>query len=290
MKKQHMHGDAEKLVSDLVLQWDPNRDGTVSRMEFRQNVRKLFSNDTKIDVKEVDALFARLDADHSGEMDTREVKAALKKLIQGTVGASAPPEAAGGSTEASSCASAELKEQGLAQIVQGDERSQAAQARGSPTFGLQWRCLLEKPDDGVALDNAPLQRALASKTEFTVEEFDAFNIDNLLPSHFVSCNRKYYQPVPLLRSASPITSAIQDDQPESEPPILEVGLAPALGPVPASVPLTASMPVPAPAPAASAPVLESEMGRAPPTHALGVAATADGARKSKATPGRKRRT
>ena len=56
---------------------DPNRDGTVSKMEFRQNVRKLID---KQDVKEVDKLFDDLDSDKSGELDLAEIKSALKKL------------------------------------------------------------------------------------------------------------------------------------------------------------------------------------------------------------------
>ena len=39
-----------KYVDDLMLKWDPNRDGSISLMEWRQAVKKLVP---KADVKEV---------------------------------------------------------------------------------------------------------------------------------------------------------------------------------------------------------------------------------------------
>ena len=63
-------------LSELIRSWDPNGDGDVSKMEFRQNVRKLIN---KPDVKEVDALFDTMDEDKGGSLDTSELKAALKK-------------------------------------------------------------------------------------------------------------------------------------------------------------------------------------------------------------------
>ena len=70
----------EKILRD----WDPNRDGAVSRMEFRQGVRKLIE---KADMKHIDALFAELDTDHSGELDIDETRVALKKLQKSATGA-----------------------------------------------------------------------------------------------------------------------------------------------------------------------------------------------------------
>ena len=70
--------------------WDPNRDGTITKMEFRGNIRKLVPD--KVDVKDIDKLFDRFDADKSGEMDIPEVKAALKKLQDAVVKASGQSE------------------------------------------------------------------------------------------------------------------------------------------------------------------------------------------------------
>ena len=50
-------------------------------MEFRANIRTLLgTKQGKVDVKEIDALFSRLDSDGSGEMDLNEIKGALKTL------------------------------------------------------------------------------------------------------------------------------------------------------------------------------------------------------------------
>ena len=65
------------FVDNLMREWDPNRDGTITKMEFRGNVRKMLP---KADTKEIDALFEQLDDDGSGEMDVAEIKGALRKL------------------------------------------------------------------------------------------------------------------------------------------------------------------------------------------------------------------
>ena len=72
-----------KWVDNLVRDWDPNRDGTLTKMEFRTNVRRTIPNVEKtFSLKEIDDLFSQLDYDHSGEMDIGEVKKALLKLKQ----------------------------------------------------------------------------------------------------------------------------------------------------------------------------------------------------------------
>ena len=60
---------------------DPNRDGTVSKMEFRSNVRSLLGDTVKVDVKGIDALFESLDVDGNGELNAGEFKLALKRLM-----------------------------------------------------------------------------------------------------------------------------------------------------------------------------------------------------------------
>ena len=82
--------DKTKFITELMKQWDPNRDGTITKMEFRGNIRKLVPD--KVDVKDIDKLFDRFDADKSGEMDIPEVKAALKKLQDAVVKASGQSE------------------------------------------------------------------------------------------------------------------------------------------------------------------------------------------------------
>ena len=68
---------SEEFLDSLMKQWDPNRDGTISKMEFRQCVRKLVPG---ADIKECDALFEKLDKDQSNDVDHSEMKLALRKL------------------------------------------------------------------------------------------------------------------------------------------------------------------------------------------------------------------
>ena len=66
-------------VDDMMREWDPNSDGKITKMEFRQNIRKLLSEKPPPAVQ-IDELFKSLDSDGSGELDSNELKRALKKL------------------------------------------------------------------------------------------------------------------------------------------------------------------------------------------------------------------
>ena len=70
------------VVADLMREWDPNGDGEISPMEFRQNVRKLLPTELHagLVISEIDALFNDLDLDKSGALDVGEIKIALKRL------------------------------------------------------------------------------------------------------------------------------------------------------------------------------------------------------------------
>ena len=72
--------DKQSFIGGLMRDWDPNRDGVISKMEFRQNVRLLLK-DNQADIKEMDGLFDRLDLDKSGEIEILELKSALKLLM-----------------------------------------------------------------------------------------------------------------------------------------------------------------------------------------------------------------
>ena len=70
------------FLQDLMREWDPNRDGAISKMEFRTNVRNLLGpGSASLEAGAIDALFASLDTNKSGEMDVGEVRVALKKLL-----------------------------------------------------------------------------------------------------------------------------------------------------------------------------------------------------------------
>lgn len=72
-------------VKDVLREWDPNGDGSISKMEFRVDVRKMLGND--VDVREVDSLFEELDSDKSGAIDINELKVALTQLKEAASGA-----------------------------------------------------------------------------------------------------------------------------------------------------------------------------------------------------------
>lgn len=72
-------GRGAKKLDDLLCDWDPNGDGSVTKQEFRVCVRKLFKK--LPDTREVDGLFVDLDSDGGGELSMAELKVAFKKMI-----------------------------------------------------------------------------------------------------------------------------------------------------------------------------------------------------------------
>ena len=72
-------------VGALVTEWDRNKDGDISKTEFRINVRKLGMTD---DVHDIDKLYDELDESGDGSLDLGELRVALKKL-QDDAGAAA---------------------------------------------------------------------------------------------------------------------------------------------------------------------------------------------------------
>lgn len=72
----------KKKFNDIIKEWDPNSDGSVTKQEFRLNVRALFKKAKGApETKDVDALFMSLDDDGGGTLDTKELKQALKKMM-----------------------------------------------------------------------------------------------------------------------------------------------------------------------------------------------------------------
>ena len=66
--------------------------------------------------------------------------------------------------------------------------------RPHPASGLVWQDVHEQPESGVELTSTELAAALATKTEFTPEEWAAFGIGNLQLDHFIKAGDTYYQP------------------------------------------------------------------------------------------------
>lgn len=73
-------------VNELVKAWAKRGEEPISKMEFRQHVRKMLE---KVDAKDTDALFESLDEDHGGTLDVSEIKHALKKLQDSSAAAKA---------------------------------------------------------------------------------------------------------------------------------------------------------------------------------------------------------
>ena len=55
--------DKASFINDLCREWDPNRDGNISKMEFRTNIRALLADST-LETNKIDNLFNSLDTDH----------------------------------------------------------------------------------------------------------------------------------------------------------------------------------------------------------------------------------
>jgi len=64
-------------IGEIAYSWDTNRSGTIEPREFRDQVLALVPD---ADVTEANALFASLDSDGGGCLDTEELKMALKRL------------------------------------------------------------------------------------------------------------------------------------------------------------------------------------------------------------------
>lgn len=77
-KLQGSKSGAQKFFREL----DANGDGTVSRIEFKQMMRKLglVGDGAQFDAKSVDTLFTGLDEDGGGALDLGELTAGLKNL------------------------------------------------------------------------------------------------------------------------------------------------------------------------------------------------------------------
>ena len=75
-------------IGEVVSKWDKDGDNTVSRAEFRQNVKELGVDDKSSTAKnDINALFDSLDTDGGGALDLEEVKILFKKLLDSAVAA-----------------------------------------------------------------------------------------------------------------------------------------------------------------------------------------------------------
>jgi len=80
----------QMTVDELLASWDRNGDGSISRQEFRINVRAL---GFRVSTREVDGLFECIDEDGGGELDLRELKVALRRLQADAAAVSAKTDA-----------------------------------------------------------------------------------------------------------------------------------------------------------------------------------------------------
>lgn len=69
-----------RRVDDLFAEWDRNKDGTVSKLEFRINVRKLGLSEELANTQQIDTIFKWLDMDNGGSLDRVEIRAGIRKL------------------------------------------------------------------------------------------------------------------------------------------------------------------------------------------------------------------
>jgi len=84
-------------LDELIAEWDKNGDSTMSKAEFRLAIKALMGG--KADLKEMDALFDKIDADKSNKLEIAELKKLLKKMQAQASGASGDEESAQGRAE-----------------------------------------------------------------------------------------------------------------------------------------------------------------------------------------------
>jgi Ca2+-binding EF-hand superfamily protein len=75
-------------IPEIVSSWAKRGVEPVTKMQFRQNVRKLVEDNIqglKLNVKDVDALFESFDDDHGGTLDVAELRGVLKGLKNAAV-------------------------------------------------------------------------------------------------------------------------------------------------------------------------------------------------------------
>lgn len=119
---------------ELMKAWDMNGDGMLSRIEFRQQVRRL---NIGADYHETDKLFDTLDVDASGEIDIRELKGAVGRLQKAAAEAEAEANVEAAKLEQAMEAirkKSELAKQVLSAIEAAEkEEERLSQLRAAPT-------------------------------------------------------------------------------------------------------------------------------------------------------------
>jgi len=70
----------KKPVDELLREWDRNGDGSIDSKEFRVCMRNLGGIFKTVPVGEIDAMFASLDTDHSGDISMGELKTQLNRM------------------------------------------------------------------------------------------------------------------------------------------------------------------------------------------------------------------
>ena len=75
--REHVHSKW-LMVSKLFAEWDTNGDGLVGKSEFRAAVSTLGLDTELTNANVVDALFDAIDADGTGHIEYRELRAALR--------------------------------------------------------------------------------------------------------------------------------------------------------------------------------------------------------------------
>ena len=81
----HAANQSSNYVDGIMREWDTNKDGELSKVEFRQAVRNKLG--LKAQNNEIDAVFDAFDDDASGGIDLRELKPFLKALSGAAVAA-----------------------------------------------------------------------------------------------------------------------------------------------------------------------------------------------------------
>lgn len=123
------------------------------------------------------------------EVDTEGVSSPVSSLRD-----SYPPEPRSAPTLAS------VQEGNAAEGCSREEESPERPANGAPSSqaaasGLRWKNIgASRPVEGRELENSQLADALQTKTEFTPDEWDNFEIANVRENDFVKSRNNYFMP------------------------------------------------------------------------------------------------
>ena len=141
-----------EYVSSLMREWDKNKDGSVSKNEFKAAIRMSFK--LKAEGSEIERLFDSLDVDGGGSLDLKEVKSALQNLLVHAESAAKEDETMRVDGEAAAKRATELLTAYHATVAVEREEKRLSEFKDSPSAdALLGDALLQKINAGEKIED-----------------------------------------------------------------------------------------------------------------------------------------